>query len=157
MNLANSTQRPPEYRYSSKILVPDEAVPLRVTLEDALDETLSAVVLLVGALIELVRALGAPACRCTTCCLTCGRFGFLGDGREWLLPRKFLGFLLFDLGADVGDLDLVLAEVDTVERDQRRDPNLELSAEQVIFGRLAGEHGIDRVFNQVEVLQVGVL
>lgn len=60
---------------------------------------------------------------------------------------------MLDFGAHVSDLDLVLAKVDSIESDECRNPDLELRAEKVILGRLAGEHGVDRILDQVEVLE----
>ena len=66
-------------------------------------------------------------------------------------------FLSFNLCANVCNLDLILAEIDSIKRHQGWNPNLELRSEVVVLGGLAGKHGIDRVFNQVQMLQVRVL
>ena len=45
----------------SKIIIPDESIAFRVTLEDAFNQALSRVILLVGTLVELVGALSCSS------------------------------------------------------------------------------------------------
>ena len=139
----------------SEIFIADETIALGVTLEDALDQALRAMVLLVGPLIELVRTLSSSATlasRCSTLpstsCLASCSLAFLRDSWQSTgTSLECLGFLLFNLCANIRYFDLILAEIDAVECDQCRDPNLELCSERVIFRGLAGKHWINRVFD----------
>ena len=65
--------------------------------------------------------------------------------------------MLFDRGANLGDLGLVLCEVDAVKGHEAGKPDLEGGAELLVLLALAGEHGIHRVLNQVQVLYLRVV
>ena len=119
----------------SKIIIPDESIAFRVTLEDAFNQALSRVILLVGTLVELV---GALSCSSTlglgtrsTGCLTTGALAFFRDSFE--PSSKCFLLLLFNFGTQLTYLQLVLVEVDSVQRHKRRDPNLELCSERLIL------------------------
>ena len=98
----------------SEVLITDKAVPLRVTLEDALDQAPLRVVLLVSTLVELIRALRSalvlgccatrrPLPRSVASCLT--RFDLLRNRAE--LTGQNLVLLLFDCAAYLANLDCV--------------------------------------------------
>ena len=132
-----------------------------MTLEDALDQALRAMVLLVRPLIELVRALStsfALTSRCASlasCLTTCSLAVFGLSLTSGTCERAI--FLLFNLCTHICYLDFVFAEIDTIECLQRWNPNLELRAEHVVFRLLTGKHWIHWVLDQVEMLQVWVL
>ena len=65
--------------------------------------------------------------------------------------------MLFDRGANLGDLGLVLCEVDAVKGHEAGKPDLEGGAELLILLGLAGEHGVHRVLYQIQVLYLWVV
>ena len=150
----------------SEIFVTDETISFRVTLKDALDKALCAVVLLISSLVELVGSLGASLGRvASSChllrssCLTTTSLVFFRNGRESspTTTCDSISLVSFDLSANISNHDFILAKVDSIKCLQSWNPNLELSSESVIFGGLACEHGVDRVLYQVKMLQLWIL
>ena len=140
--------------HNSEVLVADEAIAFGVTLENALDEAPRRVVLLVRALIELVGALAAATCSCRSAGSVTSAGRSLARAGPTAEDASLLGLYLT---ANLIDLHLVLAEVDTVERHQGWHPDLERGAELLILLGLAGEHRVHRILDQVQVLDLRVI
>ena len=82
-------------------------------------------------------------------------FAFFGNGGHPAAECRL--FFLLNFTLDLPNGHLVLAEVHTVKRLQSWHPNLPRGPEIVVLLLLAGEHRIDRVLHQVEMLQIWVL
>ena len=138
---------------SSKIFITDEAVALWVALEDAFYQAPGWVVLFVCALIKLVCALvTGSSCSSATRSLT-----FACWCRGGGTTLKDTRFLSFDAAADFVDFVRVFAKVYTVECHESRTPNLDCCAKLLVLLVLSCEHGIHRVLDEVQVLDLRVV
>jgi len=143
-----------------------------VTFEDSLNEGLRGVVLLVSPLVELV---AASACSLSagssSCCLLflhvsvhiVIRFAFFSDRGQGSLTDNL--FVFANHGSSVFlnfrpvslNTILVFREVSAVKGLEVGKPELELGAEYVVSSGVAGEHGVQGIFDEVQMLDFRVL
>jgi hypothetical protein len=157
----------------SEVLVPDEAVALRVRLEDPLEQRFLTCILPVGCLVVLVCG---SCCSCTLSSSCCSLFLFhrfedilFTSAHPWVFRDRgklcaTLSELLsntrfwsFNFLLDLGDHGLVWLEVCSIECLKRWTPNLDSWAESIIWWLSTWEHRVTRVLYQIQMFQSRVL